>query len=144
MGLVVGPLSWLTAGSTSGGGEPPAPAPLPEAALDPQWGTYEPDDADAVLDDFGRLVTIEGVGSIRVLMDDLRFVDDHGAPVQTARGYKIVRIRRGAFAGARLADRVATISNGVTVSTFKLIGPVERESSLFDRYVFEPRRRESV
>lgn len=135
-------MCWLTAGSESEGGDLPPPAPLPEAALDAQWGTYEADDAEAVLDDFGRLVMIEGLGNIKVLMDDLRFVDDHGAPVQTARGYKLVRIRRGAFGGARLADRVATIRNEVTQATFKLIGPVERESSLFDRYVFEPRRRE--
>jgi hypothetical protein len=108
------------------------------------WGTYEPGDADIMLEDFGKPVQIEGLGTIRLILDDLRFVDDHGGPVQTARGYKLVRIKRGAFAGARLADRVVTVTNEVTQSTFKLIGPVERESSLFERYVLEPRRRESA
>ena len=129
--------------SAGGGGEPPPPA-LPDGPLDPLFGAYAPEDADVVLSDFGKLVYVEGLGSARILFDTFTALDTPDEPVQVGRSYRVAKFKRGVFNGAALNNRVVTIQNGVTQSTHRLIGPIERPNSLYDHYVLEPRRREAA
>lgn len=139
MGCVSGPLSWLTSGSDGA-------SSLPEEALDPSFGLFEPNDAGTVLEDFGRQVTVVGLGTTCILYDELTFVDDDGTPVNKGRNYKLARFRRGVFGGARLSEQTLEIVNaaGTARSLFRIIGPIPRDTSLFDRYVLEPKRREAA
>lgn len=139
MSIVTGPMSWLSMGSAADGSEL---ASLPSVELDALAGTYAPEDADAILADFGLLALVDTLGPVRCLLDRLQLHDEVGeVAIAVGRGYHLARFKRGCFAGARLNGRTATIATATARSDFRMIGPVPRESSLFEHFVLEPLHR---